>query len=280
MSLAIKWGDLDSQESPSGFIYLDAVQSYTSSFSGKTTSHPIDSGASITDHFIKENPVFTISGVISGTDLSHIPWQLLDENQQRPLNAQEQPEPISINLQGSKLLQYLPATIGQFLGTSKPKVEFFGNQRTDLSNEVVVKDILKGILKGLKYNPKADRSESHIQLVELYEFDGTNIRDIIYDLVITSFRIDENPDTGDALFLNLTLEQVTFALLEKTEIPKDVANAVKKKSEPVKKKTNANSTPKNCEAAQAAGDSTAPAAESSTLKQFGLGQTLFPQTNP
>ena len=265
MSLGIKWGDLSDTSQSSGFIYIDCTVAYSQDYRGQVTKHPVDAGASITDHFIKENPVFTISGVISGTDLSHIPWQLLDENQQRPLNAQEQPEPISINLQGSKLLQYLPATIGQFLGTSKPKVEFFGNQRTDLSNEVVVKDILKGILKGLKYNPKADRSESHIQLVELYEFDGTNIRDIIYDLVITSFRIDENPDTGDALFLNLTLEQVTFALLEKTEIPKDVANAVKKKAEPVKKKTNANSTPKNCADAQAAGDSTAPSTPADQL---------------
>ena len=265
MSLAVRWGDTNNPEEPSGYIYLDAVTNYSQDYRGQVTKHTVDAGASITDHFIKENPVFTISGVISGTDLSHIPWQLLDENQQRPLNAQEQPEPISINLQGSKLLQYLPATIGQFLGTSKPKVEFFGNQRTDLSNEVVVKDILKGILKGLKYNPKTDRSESHIQLVELYEFDGTNIRDIIPDLVITSFRIDENPDTGDALFLNLTLEQVTFALLEKTEIPKDVADAVKKKAEPVKKKTNANSTPKNCADAQAAGDSTAPSTPADQL---------------
>ena len=261
----MRWGDTNNPEEPSGYIYLDAVTNYSQDYRGQVTKHPVDAGASITDHFIKENPVFTISGVISGTDLSHIPWQLLDENQQRPLNAQEQPEPISINLQGSKLLQYLPATIGQFLGTSKPKVEFFGNQRTDLSNEVVVKDVLKGILKGLKYNPKTDRSESHIQLVELYEFDGINIRDIIYDLVITSFRIDENPDTGDALFLNLTLEQVTFALLEKTEIPKDVADAVKKKSEPVKKKSNANSTPKNCAEAQAAGDSTAPSTPADQL---------------
>ena len=261
----MRWGDPNNPEEPSGFIYIDCTVAYSQDYRGQVTKHPVDAGASITDHFIKENPVFTISGVISGTDLSYIPWLLLDENQQRPLNAQEQPWPISINLQGSKLLQYLPATIGQFLGTSKPKVEFFGNQRTDLSNEVVVKDILKGILKGLKYNPKADRSESHIQIVELYEFDGINIRDIIHDLVITSFRIDENPDTGDALFLNLTLEQVTFALLEKTEIPKDVADAVKKKSEPVKKKTNANSTPKNCAEAQAAGDSTAPSTPADQL---------------
>ena len=265
MSLAVRWGDPNNPEEPSGYIYLDAVTNYSQDYRGQVTKHPVDAGASITDHFIKENPIFTISGVVSGTDLSHIPWQLLDENQQRPLNAQEQPAPISINLQGSKLLQYLPATIGQFLGTSKPNVEFFGNQRTDLSNEIVVEDVLRGILQGLKYNPKTDRSESHIQLVELHTFDGTNIRDIIYDLVITSFRIDENPDTGDALFLNLTLEQVTFALLEKTEIPKDVADAVKKKSEPVKKKTNANSTPKNCEAAQAAGDSTAPSTPADQL---------------
>ena len=261
----MRWGDPNNPEEPSGFIYIDCTVAYSQDYRGQVTKHPVDAGASITDHFIKENPVFTISGVISGTDLSHIPWQLLDENQQRPLNAQEQPEPVSINLQGSKLLQYVPATIGQFLGTSKPKVEFFGNQRTDLSNEIVAEDVLRGILQGLKYNPKTDRPESHIQLVELHTFDGINIRDIIYDLVITSFRTDENPDTGDALFLNLTLEQVTFALLEKTEIPKDVADAVKKKSEPVKKKTNANSTPKNCAEAQTAGDSTAPSTPADQL---------------
>ena len=84
--------------------------------------------------------------------------------------------------------------------------------------QVLVKDLLKGILRGIKYDPKKDRIVSNIQTVDLYEFDGTNIRDIISNLVITNFRISEDTDTGDALFLDLTLEQVTFPILERAQL--------------------------------------------------------------
>lgn len=258
MSLAIKWGDPQKTEEPSGFIYLDAVTSYSQDYRGQVTKHPVDSGASISDHFIKENPVYTISGVISGTDLSSVPWMITDQEGNRPLNAQEQPISISLNNNGSGLLQYLPASVSQFLPVSTPTVEVFGNNRTDLNYEVLVKDLFKGILSGLRYDPKKDRNVSNIQIVDLYEFDGVNIRDIISDLVITSFKVREDPTTGDALFLDLVLEQVTFALLEKVEIPQDVQTSLKKKVTPKKKKTNANSTPKDCEAAQASGDTSAP----------------------
>ena len=230
MSLGLRWGSPNNTEESSGFIYLDAVQSYNSSFSGKTTSHPVDSGASITDHFIKDNSVYNISGVISGTDLSGIPFGITDQEGNRPLNAQRQVEPVSLDFKGSKLLQYIPDSIGQFLGKSLPTINVDQSTiRTDLNYEILVKDLLKGILNGVRYDPKKDRTVSNIQLVDLYEFDGTNIRDIISDLVITNFRIREDAETGDALFLDLTLEQVTFATLEKTQIPQDVQEGFKKK---------------------------------------------------
>lgn len=276
MSLAIRWGDPTKTEEPSGFIYLDAVTAYSQDYRGQVTKHPVDSGASISDHFIKENPVYTISGVISGTDLSAIPWMITDQEGNKPINAQEQPVSISLNSSASGLLQYLPDSIGQFLSVSLPSVESFGNTRTDLNYEILVKDLLKGILNGIRYDQKKDKVVSNIQTVDLYEFDGSNIRDIISDLVITNFRIREDQDTGDALFLDLTLEQVTFASLEKVELPQDVQQSLKKKVTPKKPKTNAPSTPKDCEAAQAAGDPTAPTTESSSLKQFGIGGVLVP----
>jgi hypothetical protein len=265
MSLGIKWGDPQKTDEPSGFIYLDAVTAYSQDYRGQVTKHPVDSGASITDHFVKENPIFTISGVVSGTDLSGIPWTITDQEGNKPINAQEQPVSISLNSSASGLLQYLPDSIGQFLSLSTPSVEVFGNTRTDLTYEIVVKDLLKDVLSGIKYNPTKDKVESHIQIIDLYEFDKSNIRDIISDLVITSFRIREDQDTGDALFLDLTLEQVTFATLEKVEIPQDVQDGLKKKVVPKKKKTNAPSTPKDCAAAQEAGDSTAPATSADDL---------------
>lgn len=281
MSLALKWGDPNKTEEPSGFIYLDAVQSYTSSFSGKTTSHPVDSGASITDHFIKDNSIYSISGVISGTDLSGIPFGITDQEGNRPLNAQRQVEPVSLDFKGSKLLQYIPDSIGQFLGKSLPTINVDQSTiRTDLNYEILVKDLLKGILNGVCYDPKKDRTVSNIQTVEIYEFDGTNIRDIISDLVITNFRIREDAETGDALFLDLTLEQVTFATLEKVQLSQDVQEAFKKKAAPNKKKTSANSTPKDCEAAQAAGDPSAPTTptKSAAAKIVDSGGSLVETT--
>ena len=265
MSLAIKWGDPTKTEEPSGFIYLSAVTAYSQDYRGQVTKHPVDSGASISDHFIKENPVYTISGVISGTDLSAIPWMITDQEGNKPINAQEQPVSISLNSSASGLLQYLPDSIGQFLSVSLPSVESFGNTRTDLNYEILVKDLLKGVLNGIRYDQKKDKVVSNIQTIDLYEFDGSNIRDIISDLVITNFRIREDQDTGDALFLDLTLEQVTFASLEKVELPQDVQQSLKKKVTPKKPKTNAPSTPKDCEAAQAAGDPTAPATPAEDL---------------
>ena len=265
MSLAIKWGSPNTTEESSGFIYLDAVTSYSQDYRGQVTKHPVDSGASITDHFIKENSIYNISGVISGTDISSIPWNITDQEGNRPLNAQEQPVSISLNTNASGLLQYLPDSIGQFLSLSSPSVELYGNARTDLNYEILVKDLLKGILSGVRYDPKKDRNVSNIQTVELYEFDGTNIRDIISDLVITNFRIREDAGTGDALFLDLTLEQVTFATLEKVQLPQDVQDGFKKKAATTKKKTSANSTPKACDAAQSSGDTSAPSTPASSL---------------
>ena len=265
MSLAIKWGDPTKTEEPSGFIYLDAVTAYSQDYRGQVTKHPVDSGASISDHFIKENPIYTISGIISGTDLSAIPWKITDQEGNKPINAQEQPISISLNSSASGLLQYLPDSIGQFLSVSLPSVESFGNTRTDLKYEILVKDLLKGILNGIRYDQKKDKVVSNVQTVDLYEFDGSNIRDIISDLVITNFRIREDQDTGDALFLDLTLEQVTFASLEKVQLPQDVQQSLKKKVTPKKPKTNAPSTPKDCEASQAANDPTAPETSAEAL---------------
>ena len=270
MSLAIKWGDPNSTENPSGFIYIDTVTNYSQDFKGRITSHPVDNGASITDHFIKDNSIYNISGVISGTDLSAIPWMITDQEGNKPVNAQRQAEPVSLDFKGSKLLQYVPDSIGQFLKKSLPTINVDQSTiRTDLNYEILVKDLLKGILSGVRYDPKKNRNVSNIQTVELYEFDGVNIRDIISDLVITNFRIREDADTGDALFLDITLEQVTFAALEKVQIPQDVQEAFKKKAASSKKKTSANSTPKSCEAAQSSGDTSAPSTDA-----FSLGKPL------
>lgn len=275
MTLAIKWGDPQKTEEFSGFIYIDSVSSYTKDFRGQVTKHPVDTGANISDHFISENPVYNISGVISGTDLSSIPYYVRDQEGNRPFNAQQQPTSISLNSSSQGLLQYIPDSVAQFLNLSGPTVEVFGNTRTDLTYEIASKDLFEKILTGLKFNEQTNKTESNIQLVQLYEFDGVNIRDIIDDLVITSFRVREDVDTGDALFLDLTLEGVRFAYIERVKIPQDVQQDLKKKVASNKAKGNVSAANKDLDKAQEDKDTSAPTTDSSTLKKrFSLGQSI------
>ena len=48
--------------------------------------------------------------------------------------------------------------------------------------------------------------------------------------MITNLVFREDANSGNALYCDMTFEQVTFAYLKKTTIPKDVAAAIKGKS--------------------------------------------------
>lgn len=275
MSLGLKWGSQDNPDDPSGFIYFDAVTLYTQQYKGQVTKHPIDNGASVTDHFIKENDIYTITGVISGVDLSNIPFNIRDQEGNVILNAREQPLSVSLNDSSNGLLQYIPDSIGQFFSVGLPEPIVDQNSRTDLTFEILSKDLIKGLLKGVKYNSNAGRFESYIQLVELYEFDGSNIRDIIDSLVLIDFKINEDADSGDGLFFEMVLERVTFALLEKVQLPPDVQNSLKKN------KGKQNSTNEDVDSNSAS----SPKTDSDRLKEieqgtvntqdYGIGKPLY-----
>ena len=266
MSLAIKWGDSNRQDKPSGFIYLSAVTSYTQDYRGQVTKHPVDTGASITDHFVKENSVYNISGVVSGADISYIPFSVAYEYfGGQPGNTLIQPAEINITEEGSGLLKYLPDSVGQFLTPSLPTVQMFGESRVDFFVEELTRDQLSYLMEGVTYDPIKDKVVSNIQLVSIYEFDGVSLRYIIPRLVITNLRTREDSTTGNALYLDLTLEQVTFATLERVTIPQDVQSALTKKVSTKKKKTSANSTPKDSAADQASGDTSAPSTPTDSL---------------
>lgn len=261
MSLAIKWGSQDTPNDPSGMIYFDAVTMYVQEYKGQVTKHPIDSGASITDHFIKDNPIYSISGVISGADFSPIPYTIRDQEGGSVINARQQPASVSFNNSSSGLLQFLPDSIGQFLTVGLPTPVLQEEVRTDLTYEILAKDLIKNVLDGLRYNTKTKKTESFIQLIELYEFDGNNLRDIVDSLVITNFKIQEDVDTGDGLYFDITLEKVQFATLEKAEIPAGVIAAIKKN------KGKQNSTPKDVDG----GSSDAPKTDGDRLKEIEQG---------
>src|SRR6185369_15283839 len=105
MSLAIKWDDANG----GGFIFMDAVTAYSQDHSGKVTQHPIDTGGSITDHFIKSNARYKIGAVISGLDISTGSYLIQDNQGNSPYNTNFPPNQVSVNsTDRSVLKRFIP----------------------------------------------------------------------------------------------------------------------------------------------------------------------------
>ena len=62
------------------------------------------------------------------------------------------------------------------------------------------------------------------------------IDNIVENLVLTSLRFYEDPDTGDALFCSATLEQVTITSTRSVVLPKEVADKYKLQAGVLEKK--------------------------------------------
>jgi len=243
MTLAVQWGDNNAENG--GMVYFDAVTLYTQSYTGQVTKHPVDSGSNITDHFIKDNPKFTVQAVITGVDVSTGTYFITDLNGNTPFNTREAPSAVSVNSTDSSVLKkFIPDSIGQFLSDTTPDVTMDA-VRADLLNQI--RGLLTNLMSGVVLNEKTGQFDPNIQIVKLYEFNGNLLNRIINNLVMTSITFDERPETGYALYCNITFEQVTFAFLKKTEIPKDVSDALKNKSSAKSGKGKQDSTVKDAD---------------------------------
>lgn len=241
MSLAIEWGDSSIQDG--GFIYLDAVTAYTQNYSGNVTRHPVDGGSNITDHYIRDNPKFTIGAVITGVDISTGTYLIQDLDGNSPFNSEQAPNAVSVNSTDQSVLKkFIPDSIGQFLSDSTPEV-VVDSRRTDLMEQI--RQALIDLTAGVIFNEKTGQFDPSVQLVRLFEYDNTLLRKVINNLVMTKITFKEDPNTGHGLYCDITFEQVTFAFLKKTVIPKDVQDALKKKASSKASKGKQDSTPQD-----------------------------------
>ena len=241
MSLMISWGDGTGDIDTSGRIFLDAVTAYTQNHNGKVSSHPIDGGGLVSDHFLKENSKFNITAVITAVDISTDNFLIQDPEGNFPVNTRVAPSSVSIeSTDNSVLSRLIPSSIGQFFSDTKPTIVVDGKREDQLEQ---IRGLLVNLMSGVIFNDKTNQFDPNIQLVTLYEFDGVILRKPVYNLVMTNMLFREDQNTGYGLYCNFTFEQVTFALLKKTTIPKDVANPIKKKSSSKATKGNQDGTP-------------------------------------
>jgi hypothetical protein len=241
MSLAIRVGENNDKDGV--FIYFDAVSSYSQTYSGQVTKHPVDAGASIVDHFVKNNASFTITAIITGVDVSTGSYLIQDLEGNYPYNVNQAPTPVSVtSTDQSVLSQLIPDSIGQFLPNTIPDV-IMDSARIDIIDQV--RDSLIDLVSGSKLNETTGQFESNIQVVRLFEYNGTLLNRILNNLVITSIRFSEDANSGYALYCDITFEQVTFAFLKKTELPKNIRKSLEKKASAKKSVGKCDSTVKD-----------------------------------
>lgn len=237
MSFALGW-EADSIQA-GGFLYFDTVTSWNRSFTGSVTKNPVDGGSNVTDSYINNNAIFTLSAVISGTDLSVSTSSLQNELGDIPYNARPTPSEVLVGSEDQSLLmRFVPSVINQFLPDTLPDVIMDGF-RGDTSEEI--QDILTSLQSGEGYNQLTGQFETLIRPVVLYETNGfpSLVRKLPADnnsyLVITSINFREDTESGFGLYCDLTFEKVRFANLKKVQLPPDLVQPVVKKKVTSKK---------------------------------------------
>lgn len=220
MTIAIKFGDSNVKTSITGVIYFDVVTKYQRQYGGKVTEHPLEAGASITDHYIANNKKYNIEGIISGVDFSTIDPNITIDGEPI-LNKNVNNTPVEIP--STPLIdKFIPDVISQFIGQASPTPVLTGNAK---SYNKEIEQGLATVLHGLYYNEQRKKWENRMTLVTLFELDGPTISNTIENLAVTSFSVNEDAQTGDGLSFSMTLEQVTFVKLENAEAPRPAAGS-------------------------------------------------------
>lgn len=211
MSLGIKRESGDT-------IYFDVITSYSPSYESTVSKHPIDGSGRVSDHITKDNPEVTFSGIISNWDFNTVrpsanafPQEGQSSNVDqdiRIVNNRPVIQPVVVSQSAfSDVAALLPGSITQFLGGNLPTVTMLG-ERQDTAAQC--KSLLLDI-----WNKR--------ETFTLLEFDAKGlVVDSRPNCAITSLSFPEDAETGEALYVELTLEQITKVFLRSTEVPADV----------------------------------------------------------
>lgn len=239
MSLAIRVGNSEDKEVLSGLFYVNATERYEITYQNRVTKHPLDSGASIGDHVVMENPVFTIQGVISGVDVDLTYSQVYEEVLgDKPMNVRSSQTQTTITKDDNKFAKFIPDIVGQFLKSGGYNIQFSGSGEDADTLQRSVLDLVVNTMTKITYNKTRNRYFNSVVPVTLYELGEK--KDLVKahrDLVITSFNIKEDAESGAALFFNMTLEQFRSVGVEMVAYS-NVDEAVKKSASTKKSQGN------------------------------------------
>lgn len=198
----------------SSILYCDAVTSYVKNHTSSVSNHPIDKSAFVTDHIAKDNPKYSIKGVISAADfhnpISQSPQitgddsqHIIDPSTNVPTNELQISDP------SGGMAGMLPESIRQFL-----------TQETPVN---VYSDPFRGYFHE-DARSKLQRAWEKSELITILDYDydnqhGFSISSRQYEnCLITNYQDSEDPSTGDSLEFSLQFQEVRFAYVRETDV--------------------------------------------------------------
>lgn len=203
-------------------IWFDAILGWGQQYSATVTKHPIEGGGQVTDHTTLDNPKLTIQGVVSDADfnlsrpiISTFDADAYNITQKQFVNNSPVITSPEITYASSKYAKYLPEEAQKYLPQTSPTV-FVPDSP---------KPMYSAYIEGLLTTMWEGKEE-----FELVEFVDDNIRRVFIQCIFTGVSFAEDPDSGAALYADLSIEQVRYATSVNVKIPQRVSKDMKPKT--------------------------------------------------
>ena len=190
-------------------MYIDSVESYSKSYNSNIANHPIDKSAVVTDHVSRDNPSFSLKGVISAADFhSQVTRsnELMSENVDPAYNNPVEGAVITTT---SSLLDYLPGSVQQFISSTDPTT--------------VSVDPFRGFSHQVA-RERLNRAWGKAELITLLDYDqdiatgrSVSVRRV-ENCLIQNYTDNEDVQTGDSFEFTITLSKTRFAYLKEVDI--------------------------------------------------------------
>lgn len=195
-------------------ILFDSILSFSESYQGSITSHPVEDGSKINDHAITENVKLKIQGVVSDYNFF---------NPQKDAGNTKVPGYEYPRSYGSTIINPngFPETT---TGVTIPQ-DYAGTDDEGIISIKASMDVVKQRLIAIQ------RNREFVTILS-YRLDGnTAVVDKFKDCIITDISFNTTPDSGYAIYPDITIEQVK---LVKVKVMQAEADKIPDESEATK----------------------------------------------
>jgi len=223
------------QRKDSGLIWFDTVLQLNRSLSGSVSQHPLEDGTVITDHTTIDNERFTISGVLSDADFN-ISRPSLDARNPEVANKQWiNNTPVNgdvFSTQFSNVFISDPTAFGPILP------EFASQFLSEQRPSVVVTGISK-VKPALTVANELMEMFNHREVFDILDFREGVLVGIYNNCIMTGLSFNEDNATGDAIFPEISIERVKYAVSASVRVDKrsSVRSAAGKQNKGAQSKT-------------------------------------------